>query len=79
MVLEWGFSELFFELLMSGLSSVWSHNNSNYTCASHIISDGNLTFTCSCKQGYEGNAYLARGCQGKPLAVYLFIYLFGVK
>ena len=24
-VLEWGFSELFFELLMSGLSSVWSH------------------------------------------------------
>ena len=27
----------------------------------------------------EGNPFLLQACQGKPLAVYLFIYLFWVK
>ena len=68
-VLDWGLSATDISLVM-GINL--SNNTSTYLCANRSKSTGNMsfTFTCSCKQGFQGNPYLPQGCTGKLLAVY---------
>ena len=68
-VLDWGLSATDISHVM-GINL--SNNTSTYLCANRSKSTGNMsfTYTCSCKQGFQGNPYLPQGCTGKLLAVY---------
>lgn len=68
-VLGWGIpSTLFTSLPISKDSDGKNIINSTYRCYFHSISTfWNISFTCDCLSGYEGNPYLSDGCQGKVL------------
>ncbi|KAB1210627.1 Wall-associated receptor kinase-like 9 [Morella rubra] len=65
-VLEWGIRNTSFHSLHPvRYNSISSDTSQTYNCSVHSPSESNqnLSFSCSCKSGYEGNPYLPGGCQ----------------
>ncbi|XP_059446774.1 wall-associated receptor kinase-like 10 [Corylus avellana] len=63
LVLEWGIFNTSFNSLPianDGSGSTVNNASSNFIC---ITTNRTSIFTCSCKQGFEGNPYLLGGCQ----------------
>ena len=74
-VLDWGLNRTEFSLVTGkNMSSYNSSGSQTYLCGNSYTSTGklSLTFTCSCRFGFEGNPYLpqTQECTGKLLAVY---------